>query len=110
MSEEKQQEATTDVKSDTAVATPAEATPKKEGAADAPAAEGDKRGPRRRRGGSDRRGGDRRGGRRNRRGGRQERVRPEFDQKIVSIRRVTRVNKLNNARAAVEALKQLNVR
>lgn len=45
------------------------------------------RGPR---GGS--RGGERRNSRRPRRGGdRRERVRPEFDQKIVSIRRVTRV-------------------
>tara|TARA_B100002051_G_scaffold276805_1_gene328534 strand:- start:4444 stop:5109 length:666 start_codon:yes stop_codon:yes gene_type:complete len=94
MSEEKQQEATTDVKSDTATAV---AEPTKEApATDAPAAttEGD-RGPRQRRnGGNDRRGGrggDRRGGRRPRRGGRGDRPRPEFDQKIVSIRRVTRV-------------------
>lgn len=85
MSEEKQQEATTDSTSDTAVVDKAPAT-------DAPAASQDgersERGPRRRRGGNnDRRG----GGRRQRRGGRQERVRPEFDQKIISIRRVTRV-------------------
>lgn len=48
-------------------------------------------GRRPRRGGNDR-GGDR-GGRRPRRGGnaRPERTRPEFDQKIISIRRVTRV-------------------
>tara|TARA_B100000508_G_scaffold31981_1_gene24568 strand:- start:12639 stop:13295 length:657 start_codon:yes stop_codon:yes gene_type:complete len=91
MSEEKQQEATTDVKSDavetkatTAAAPEAKA---KEAATDAPAGAGDRRGPRRRRGGNN----DRRGGPRRRRGGRQERVRPEFDQKIVSIRRVTRV-------------------
>ena len=46
-----------------------------------------------RRGGRGRRGGnDRRGGRRPRRGDRgRERQKPEFDQKIVSIRRVTRV-------------------
>lgn len=88
MSEEKQQEATTEAKvetkaADTAAAPAATAT-------DAPAGTrgGEKtdRGPRRRRGGNDRRGGPRR-----RRGGRQDRVRPEFDQKIVSIRRVTRV-------------------
>lgn len=41
-----------------------------------------------RRGGNDRRGGNQR---RQRRGGRGDRVKPEFDQKIVSIRRVTRV-------------------
>ena len=98
MSEEKQQEATTDVKSDavetkeTTAAAP-EADAKDKAASDAPAATPGDRGPRNRRGGGNdrRRGGDRRGGRRNRRGGRQERVRPEFDQKIVSIRRVTRV-------------------
>ncbi len=88
MSETKQQEATTDV----AVATEEKAAPKAEAkgaATDAPAGGADKStAPRRRRGGNnDRRG----GGRRGRRGGRQERVRPEFDQKIVSIRRVTRV-------------------
>jgi small subunit ribosomal protein S5 len=88
MSEEKQQEATTDVKSDAGVKTTPEAVPNqdKKPATDAPAATN----PRRRRtggGNNDRRG----GGRRPRRGGRQERVRPEFDQKIVSIRRVTRV-------------------
>lgn len=37
------------------------------------------------------RGGDRRPQRRNRRGGRGERVKPEFEQKIIAIRRVTRV-------------------
>lgn len=91
MSETKQQEATTDVVSDAAVATPAAAEPVTAPATDAPAATTTDRGPRRRRGGesNDRRGGS--AGRRPRRGGRQERVRPEFDQKIVSIRRVTRV-------------------
>lgn len=91
MSETKQQEATTDVTSDAAVTTPAAAAPEAP-ATDAPAATTPDRGPRRRRGGesNDRRGGAA-GGRRPRRGGRQERVRPEFDQKIVSIRRVTRV-------------------
>lgn len=44
---------------------------------------------RRRRGGDDRRGGN--ANRRPRRGGRPERTKPEFDQKIISIRRVTRV-------------------
>jgi len=92
MSEEKQQEATTDVKSDTAVKTPAAATPATGAATDAPAATTDRapRGPRGRRGGNDRRGGAA-GGRRPRRGGRQERAKPEFEQKIISIRRVTRV-------------------
>lgn len=89
MSEEKQQEATTDVKSDTVVKTPTEAKPEKATATDAPAATSEKKNPRRRRGGNDRKGGQ--NSRRPRRGGRQERVRPEFDQKIVSIRRVTRV-------------------
>lgn len=98
MSEEKQPEATTDVKSDAAetnTAVAAEST--KASATDAPAATRGPQSPQaRRRGGNDRRGGgaaggDRRGGRRPRRGGRSERPRPEFDQKIVSIRRVTRV-------------------
>jgi len=82
MSETKQQEATTDVPtSDTAAHTSETAT-------DAPAGETGQRGPRRRRGGNN----DKRSaGRRPRRGGRPERVRPEFDQKIISIRRVTRV-------------------
>lgn len=95
MSEEKQQEATTDspkveAKSDAAAPVATATAPTKEAAPDAPAATegGDRRGagPRRRRGGN-----DRRGGRRPRRGGRHDRVKPEFDQKIVSIRRVTRV-------------------
>lgn len=63
-------------------------------AADAPAASATGQagtGPRDRRS-RDNRGGDRRNPRRPRRaGGRSERVRPEFDQKIISIRRVTRV-------------------
>lgn len=87
--ETKQPEATTEAAaSDTAVAT-------KPAATDAPAAATDAtRGgrPARGRGG---RGGDgdrKRNPRRARRGGRRdERQRPEFDQKIVSIRRVTRV-------------------
>ena len=59
----------------------------REGKAGTDGAERRGRGPR----GSDR-GGDRRNPRRPRRGGgRSERVRPEFEQKIVSIRRVTRV-------------------
>jgi len=92
MSETKQQEATTDVKSEAAAPTVATAAApdKPASATDAPAAAPRDRGPRRRGGNNDRRGGSS-GGRRPRRGGRQERVRPEFDQKIVSIRRVTRV-------------------
>lgn len=79
MSEEtKQQEATTE----TTVSTPVATT-----TTDAPA---DGRGPRGpRRGGE---GNDRRNPRRPRRGGRrEERVRSEYEQKIISIRRVTRV-------------------
>jgi len=107
MAEEKQQEATTDKKSDavTKEATPTAAAPKVETATDAPAAAPvTAPAAKPRRSGADARreaaaaaGGDRRGGgagaggRRPRRGGRQERVKPEFDQKIVSIRRVTRV-------------------
>lgn len=81
MSEEiKQQEATTE--------TPVSTEAVKTTAADAPA--GDTRG---REGRFPRRGGDdRRNPRRQRRGGRrEERVRSEFDQKLISIRRVTRV-------------------
>jgi len=113
MAEEKQQEATTDTKSDAAVkgnaagregalgqdtSTTAVATDDKASAAttDAPAATTTERPARPRRSGADarraaneRRGGA--GGRGGRRGGRPERVKPEFDQKIVSIRRVTRV-------------------
>ena len=96
MSETKQQEATTDVKSEAAVETTPAATPTTAPATDAPAATPGDRGPRpRRTAGNDRRGGaggrGGQAGRRPRRGGRPERVRPEFDQKIVSIRRVTRV-------------------
>jgi len=106
MSEEKQQEATTDTKSDAVIETTTAAKAKKDGdaaapqvatATDAPAAtttapaDRAQRGPRGRRGGNDRRGGPGAGGRRPRRGGRQERAKPEFEQKIISIRRVTRV-------------------
>ena len=84
MSEEKQQEATTAVAEKATEDTAAPAADAKEAATDAPAEQGE-RGPRRRRGGN-----DCRNQRRGRRGGRQT-VRPEFDQKIVSIRRVTRV-------------------
>ena len=63
------------------------------GGADAPARSGDYRGGRGgSRAGRGEGGADRRNPRRPRRGGaRSERVRPEFDQKIISIRRVTRV-------------------
>ena len=112
MSEEKQQEATTDKKSEAVVEPTTAAKAKKDGdaaapktvsATDAPAANATTEPaarPRRsgadarREAGANRGGGDRRGGaggRRPRRGGRQERQKPEFDQKIVSIRRVTRV-------------------
>lgn len=82
MADTTQQEATTGEK-------PArEAAPRAAASTDAPAGAGASgRGARQRRGGGDRRGGQRRP----RRGGRQERTRPEFDQKIVNIRRVTRV-------------------
>ena len=88
MTDIKQQEATTDTMSDTAttqgVATDAPAVPV---ATDAPEGVVTGRGPRG--AGS----ADKRNQRRPRRagGGRPERVRPEFDQKIISIRRVTRV-------------------
>ena len=95
MSEQEKQEATTDAA--TKVAEPTSEAPKKEETStDAPATGAPNRGgdrPQRGRG----RGGDgdrnnRRNQRRGRRGGRRdERARPEFDQKIVSIRRVTRV-------------------
>ncbi len=84
MSENTQQEATTGVTPDTEVTT----------STDAPAVpetntESATTAPRGRRG----QGGDKRNQRRPRRGGaaRPERTRPEFDQKIISIRRVTRV-------------------
>ncbi len=83
MSETKQQEATTEVETSETVVPVATTT-------DAPAGETEERGRRPRRGGNDRRGGGR-GERRPRRGNRPERVRPEYDQKIISIRRVTRV-------------------
>ena len=87
MSETKQQEATTEVEtSETVVAETAATT-------DAPA--GESAAPRGRQTG---RSGDRRGGagggrndRRPRRQAPRDRVRPEYDQKIISIRRVTRV-------------------
>ncbi|MES2749099.1 MAG: 30S ribosomal protein S5 [Patescibacteria group bacterium] len=77
------QEATTDVTSDTAGATIVPAT-------DAPATTDAAQNTRGRRGAGA--GGDnRRNERRPRRGARPERTKPEFDQKIISIRRVTRV-------------------
>lgn len=80
MSEEKQQEAITDQnKSETEVV---ETTSTDVPAVPAAGARG-----RSRRGGGDRN----RGRGRSRRGVRKERVRPEFEQKIISIRRVTRV-------------------
>ncbi len=87
MSETKQ-EATTGSTPEVAETTTATATPEVVSATDAPAATGAERGPRRRRGGNE---GNGAAGRRPRRGARQERPRQEFDQKIVSIRRVTRV-------------------
>lgn len=93
MSEEKKQEATTEAVEKTAPEAPAkEAT-----STDAPAATPARTGQRPARAGGrggerGGRGGDRRNPRRPRRGNRRdERARPEFDQKIVSIRRVTRV-------------------
>jgi small subunit ribosomal protein S5 len=80
MSETKQQEATTEVTTSEPV------VPEVATTTDAPAGESAPRGRSR--------GGDRRGGRNDRRPRRQaprDRVRPEFDQKIISIRRVTRV-------------------
>lgn len=92
MSEKKQQEAITDEQvKDTAAldASPAPAADQTEKTvADAPAADTAPRGRGRSAGGA----GPRRNPRRPRRGGgRSERSRPEFDQKIISIRRVTRV-------------------
>lgn len=85
MSDNTQQEATTGTITPEPVAAPEPTT------TDAPAGDAAADAPRRRRGAQT----DRRGGgaanRRPRRGGRPERTRPEFDQKIVSIRRVTRV-------------------
>jgi small subunit ribosomal protein S5 len=90
MSETTQQEATTEVVTSEAVVPQAAPT------TDAPAGDATRRPPfRRGPGGSDRRGGAGAGGRSNdrrpRRQARPERVRPEFEQKIISIRRVTRV-------------------
>lgn len=82
MSENTQQEATTGVTPDTEVKTSTDA-PAETGTTDESAVQS----PRGRRG----QGGDRRNQRRPRRGARPERVKPEFDQKIISIRRVTRV-------------------
>jgi small subunit ribosomal protein S5 len=90
MSEQDKQEATT-ATADTVATPAAEAN----AATDAPAANTNRPGgdrPRGRGGRGGARGGDNRGGRRPRRGGRrQERPRQEFEQKIISIRRVTRV-------------------
>lgn len=91
--ETKQPEATKDVEKKDV---PASEAPKEETSTDAPAAEtANARGAGRRGGARGKRDGDkneRRNPRRARRGGRrEERTRPEFDQKIVSIRRVTRV-------------------
>jgi len=85
MSEKKQQAAITDLGSENEVV----ATPTSTDAPAVPVTEGEVEAttPRGRRGAD----GDRRKERRPRRGGRPERVRPEFDQKIISIRRVTRV-------------------
>jgi small subunit ribosomal protein S5 len=91
MSETKQPEATTDASSELetkSVSTdaPAASDEKKEETG-IPTPETATNSARPRRGA----GGDKRNQRRPRRGGRPERVRPEFDQKIISIRRVTRV-------------------
>lgn len=100
MSEEKQQEATTEAKAPDAVVetttAAAPAAPAAGAATDAPAATPGTRPARPRRSGADARRsaqgrGGQQSGRRQRRGGRGDRVKPEFDQKIVSIRRVTRV-------------------
>ena len=96
MSEEKKQEATTDTVA-TPVASETDAAAPKAAATDAPAADTTSAPERPARGSNRGRSGDRGGDRRNnnrrpRRGGRrQERPRQEFEQKIVSIRRVTRV-------------------
>ena len=88
MSDNKQPEATTE---GTPVV-PEDQAPKSD-AADAPAADAATDTPKPERGRRQRSGGrERRNPRRARRGGRrEERSRPEFDQKIISIRRVTRV-------------------
>ena len=88
MSEIKQKEATTGITPEpevsTTPSTDAPAVPQSETKTDASEMK-QGRGPRSQ--GAN----DRRNQRRPRRGGRPERVRPEFDQKIISIRRVTRV-------------------
>ncbi len=78
------QEATTDVTSDTTAAPIVPAT-------DAPATTEATPAGRGRRGANAAGGDNRRNERRPRRGARPERTKPEFDQKIISIRRVTRV-------------------
>ena len=78
------QEATTDVTSDTTAAPIVPAT-------DAPATTDATQNTRGRRGANAAGGDNRRNERRPRRGARPERAKPEFDQKIISIRRVTRV-------------------
>jgi small subunit ribosomal protein S5 len=84
-----QQEATTDTTSDTAVPpVPATDAPS---SATTPEATTDFRGRRGGRPGADNRRGGGANDRRPRRGARPERTKPEFDQKIISIRRVTRV-------------------
>jgi small subunit ribosomal protein S5 len=83
MSETKQQEATPEVETSEAVVPVVETT------TDAPAGDAATRRPQR--GGGDRRAGGGRNDRRPRRQAPRERVRPEFEQKIISIRRVTRV-------------------
>lgn len=91
MSDKPQPEATT---AGAATAAPADQAPTTNGAADAPAAsDATTAAPNRGRARRQREGGrERRNPRRARRGGRrEERSRPEFDQKIISIRRVTRV-------------------
>ena len=87
MSETKQQEATTEVPTSEAVVPTVVPT------TDAPAGETAARRPYQGRGGDRRTGGagGNRNDRRPRRQARPERVRPEFEQKIISIRRVTRV-------------------
>jgi len=95
VSEETKQEATTEAEVKTTAPEATDAAPAAEASTDAPAAtaaksESGDRPPRRGGRGGDRN--DKRNPRRPRRGGRrEERARPEYDQKIVSIRRVTRV-------------------
>jgi small subunit ribosomal protein S5 len=88
MSETKQQEATT---GSTPEAEVSAMTPSTDAPAVPESAPADAAVPQRGRGARSQGANDRRNQRRPRRGGRPERVRPEFDQKIISIRRVTRV-------------------